>query len=66
MIGRSSYSDQEREVAQQLSESLGGLVLALGIMASQIRLRAKSIVDFLSLCLKYPRNLNKERRGIEQ
>ena len=65
MIGRSSYSDEEIAAARQLSARLGGLALALAIMASQIRIRGKSIADFLDLYIKYPEQLNKERRGVE-
>ena len=65
MIGREKYSDLEKDAARKLSARLGGLALALAVMASQIRLRRKSIAEFLSLYEKHPRQLNKERRGIE-
>ena len=65
MIGRENYSDAEKNAARKLSTRLGGLALALAVMASQIRLRRKSIAEFLSLYERHPRQLNKERRGIE-
>ena len=65
LIGRESYSADERGAARQLSARLGGLPLALATMASQVRLRRKSVADFLVLYERHPRQLHKERRGIE-
>jgi hypothetical protein len=44
---------------------LGGLALAAAIMSSQIRLRKKSIAEFLNLYGKHSRRLKKERLGLE-
>ena len=65
LVGRGSYSDSEQKAARDLSDRLGGLALALAVMASQVRLKRKSIADFLVLYEKHRNRLNKERRGIE-
>ena len=65
LIGRGSYSVSEKEAAGKLSDRLGGLALALAVMASQVRLELKSIAEFLDLYEKHRHRLNKERRGIE-
>jgi hypothetical protein len=65
LIGRPSYSEEEKESGRQLSKRLGGLPLAIAVMASQIRLRSKSITEFLQLYNKHYKQLNKEKRGIE-
>lgn len=65
LIGRTTYSEEEELSARQLSARLGGLPLALAIMANQIRLRGRSITEFLQLYEKHSRQLNKVKRGIE-
>ena len=65
LVGRKNYSNEEQEAARNLSIRLGGLALAIAVMAAQIRLRSKSIADFLGLYRKHPQRLNRERRGVE-
>ena len=65
LVGRSTYDEKEKTAAHKLAAKLGGLALALAVMASQIRLRRKTMVDFLTLYEKHAVQLHKERRGIE-
>lgn len=64
-IGRSIYSEPEKKAAYQLTERLGGLALALVVMASQIRLRKLSIASFLRLYEKHGPKLHKETLGVK-
>ena len=66
MIGRSNYSEDERHAAQLLCTRLGGLPLALETIAAQIRLRQRSIADFLTMYEKHSARLNQQRRGIDR
>jgi hypothetical protein len=66
IIGRSSYSQQEREAAKNLSAHVGGLGLGLAVVASRIRLTGNSVAAFLELYKQHPGRLDKERRGIEK
>ncbi|KAL8966937.1 MAG: hypothetical protein Q9183_003147 [Haloplaca sp. 2 TL-2023] len=65
LIGRQNYSREEKDAAYKLLARLGGLALALATMAAQIKLRCKSIVDFLVMYEKNSSKPHKERRGIE-
>ena len=65
MIGRGNYSSSEIDAARRLSARLGGLALALATMASQLRLRRKSVGDFLIMYERHSRKLHLERRGFE-
>lgn len=48
-LERDYYPAEERDAAEKLSIELGGLALALNIMATHIRLKYMSIVKFLAL-----------------
>ncbi|KAF7904612.1 hypothetical protein EAF00_001946 [Botryotinia globosa] len=61
LIRRAEYSEEGRHSACLLSARLGGLPLAFAAMASQIRLRGRSITDFLGLYEKHSRQLNEEK-----
>jgi hypothetical protein len=64
-VARPSYSDTEIRAARQVAKRLGGLALALVIMASQIRLRKMTIGAFVQLYEKHATKLNSQTRGIE-
>ncbi|KAJ4253831.1 hypothetical protein NW762_010226 [Fusarium torreyae] len=64
-VNRSNYSESEAEAARMLTDRLGGLALALVIMASQIRLRKCSISAFAQLYARHATKLNQQTGGIE-
>ncbi|KAJ5729079.1 Tetratricopeptide-like helical [Penicillium malachiteum] len=63
--GRSSYSDKEREAAEALSKLLGGLGLALAVMAAQVRIRRMSFQGFLGFYQRYAADLHKNGQGVK-
>ena len=64
-VARPSYTETETRAAHQLAERLGGLPLALVVMASYIRNRRFTISDFVQFYEAYAKELNSEVRGIE-
>jgi len=54
LIGSSTYKDEERQAAEELSERLGGLALAVVVMAMQIRHRRMQIHQFLDFYRNLP------------
>jgi hypothetical protein len=54
LIDRGKYSKAEKEAATELSDSLGGLPLALNLMAQQIRIGRKTIRRILDDYQKDP------------
>jgi NB-ARC domain. len=64
-IGRSSYTLEEQQAAEELSERLGGLALALKVMGTQIKLRKKTIADFAKFYERYSLRLHGETPGVE-
>lgn len=55
-VRRSNYSSDELESAQHLGQDLGGLALALNMMATQIRLKKMRIQQFL---ITYHKNVER-------
>lgn len=59
LVGRQSYSDRESESGEELSQDLGGLPLAIDIMATQMRKRRMQIQKFLPYYRSNYRTLHK-------
>ena len=63
LVNRPLYSGEEATAAQLLSEELGGLALALGVMAAQVRRRQESFEDFLEFYKANKADLHKSKSG---
>ncbi|KAI9772628.1 MAG: hypothetical protein M1840_000222 [Geoglossum simile] len=59
LLARKDYTDAEIGSAKELSQSLGGLPLALNLMGGQIHRRGKRIEQFLDQYRKYSSQLHK-------
>lgn len=64
IVGRSTYSNAEKTAAEDLSKELGGLPLALVIMAAQVKRRRKSFKDFLELYQNHAIELHIATAGV--
>ncbi|KAF2759934.1 hypothetical protein EJ05DRAFT_315492 [Pseudovirgaria hyperparasitica] len=64
LVNRYPYSDDEKHAAEELSHELGGLGLALTVMAAQIISRQKSIRAFLKFYQQHALQLHRETRGL--
>ena len=65
LVGQSPYSDDDISASFSLSERLGGLVLALAVMAAQIRTRRWNFTRFLAYYERNASKLHSDRRGIQ-
>jgi hypothetical protein len=63
LVNRPLYSGEEATAAQRLSEELGGLALALGVMAAQVRRRQETFEDFLEFYKANKADLHKSKSG---
>ena len=63
LVGRPSYSPEETAAAQLLSEELGGLALAIGVMAAQVKRGQESFEDFLKFYKENKAFLHKLKSG---
>jgi len=59
VLGRVSHSEKEFEYSLELSKHLGGLALAIDIIGKQIRVRKKTLEQFLPFYYEHRRLLNK-------